>query len=83
MRYTNDFLAVRVLLRAVPFLTQGIHLLWSSTRTRDTHTCRRAFGSEAVTTCLYEKALSQLGFEQETISLRGKCAYPFTTAAAM
>ena len=34
-----------------------------SPRTRDTHTCCRAFGSVAVTTCVYYLSLLRLGFE--------------------
>ena len=35
-------------------------------KTRDTHTCCQAFSSGAVTTCLYDLGLSQLGFEHST-----------------
>ena len=36
-------------------------LWWSSPRTRDTHTCCRAFDSGAVTTCFYDSGLSRPG----------------------
>ena len=40
-------------------MTRGIRLLWSSPRTRDTHTCCRVFASGAVTTCFYDLGLSR------------------------
>ena len=39
---------------------------------RDTHTCCRAFGSGAVTTCFYDLGLSRLGFEHLTFYIRGE-----------
>ena len=41
----------------------GIRLLWSSPRTRETHTYCRAFSSGAVTNCFYDLGLWRLGFE--------------------
>ena len=69
---THCHWAVRVLYRATPALTRGICLLWSSERTRDTHTCCRAFGSGAITTCIYDKGLSRLGFKNPIFRMRGK-----------
>ena len=57
-------------------MTRGIRLLWSSPRTRDTHTCCRAFGCGAVTTSFNDLGLSQLGFEHPTFRLRGKRSNP-------
>ena len=47
-----------------------ISLEWSSPKTRDTHTCCRAFGSGAVTTCFYDLGLSSLRFEIATFRIR-------------
>ena len=37
--------------------------IWSYLRTRDTHTCCRAFGSGSVTTCFYDLGLWRPGIE--------------------
>ena len=44
--------AVRVLQLATPTVTRDVCLKWSPPRTRDTHTCCRALGSEALTAFL-------------------------------
>ena len=49
---------------------------WSSPRTRDTQTYRRAFCTGAVTTCFYDLALSRLGFEHQTFRLRCETLKP-------
>ena len=46
---------------------------FSSSMTRDTHTCGRAFSSGAITTCFYDGGLSRLGFEHQTFSMQGEC----------
>ena len=45
-----------------PTVTGGIRLLWSSTRSIDTHNLCHEFGSGAVTTCFYDVGLWLLGF---------------------
>ena len=54
---------------------RGIHLYWSSPRTRDTQTCCQAFSSGAVTTCFYYLGVSRVGFEHPTFSLQGICQH--------
>ena len=49
-----------------------IHLYWSSSKTRDTHTLCRAFSCGAVTTCKHHLRLSRLGFEHPPFRIRGK-----------
>ena len=44
---------------AKPTVTRACPWYWSSPKTLDTNTCSRAFGSGAVTTCLYDLGLSQ------------------------
>ena len=58
--------------RVTPTLTRIINLLWSSLRTRDTHTYCRAFSSGAVTTYFYDLGLSRLGFQHPSFRLRGE-----------
>ena len=69
---THGHWAARVLWRAIPTVTRGIRLYWSSPRTRDTHTYCRASGSGAVTTCFYDLRLPRLGFKHPTFRLRGE-----------
>ena len=68
--------AVRIF--SVPHFTvaRGIHLWWSSPRTRDTHTYCRAFSSRAVNNPLYDysiynRSLSSSGADQETVQREG------------
>ena len=75
--------AVRVLKRATPSVSINICLLWSSPRTRETHTCCRTFVRGAVTTCSNALGLSRLGFEHLTFRMRwvpsiGQNWLPFT-----
>ena len=60
---TRGHWAVRVLSRTTPTVTQGIRLYWSSPRSRDSHTCCRAFGSGAVSTCFNDLGHSRPGIE--------------------
>ena len=53
-------------------MTRCIRLLWSSPRTRDTHTYSQVFGSGAVTTCFYDFGLSRQGFKHPTFRLGGE-----------
>ena len=62
--------------RATPTVTRDIRLLWSSPRTRDTHTYSSALSSRAITTCFYDLGLSRLGFEHPTYRLRGERSCP-------
>ena len=64
-----------------PFKQRGFlsmpRLLWHPfimviSKARDTHTCCRAIGSGAVTTCFYDWGLSRLGFEHSTFRMRGE-----------
>ena len=48
---------------------RSISLLWSSPRTRDTHTYCRAFSYGAVTICFHDLALLLLGFEHTIVRL--------------
>ena len=48
---------------AIHTMTRANPWLWSFPRTRDTHTCCRAFGSGAVTTCFNNQGLPQPGIE--------------------
>ena len=66
----------RVLQRGTPSVTRGIRLQWSSPRTRDTRNYCLAFGSGAVTTCLYVLGLWRLGFEQPTLRTRNERSNP-------
>ena len=50
----------------------GHPFLRSSPRTRDIHTCCRAFGSGTVTTCVNDLGLSRPGFEHPTFRMRGE-----------
>ena len=49
-----------------------IHLYWSSSKTRDTHTLSRAFSCGAVTTCKHHLRPSRLGFEHPPFRIRGE-----------
>ena len=63
-------LSLRVLWCVTP-MTRGIHLQWSSPRTRDTRTCCRAFSSGAVTIS-FTTLLCR--FEHQTIRMWNKCS---------
>ena len=60
----------------------GHPFLRSSPRTRDIHTCCRAFGSGTVTTCVNDLGLSRPGFEHPTFRMRGERSTDWATAAA-
>ena len=47
-------------------------ILWTSPRNCDTHTCCRAFGSGAVTTCFNDLVLSRTRFEHSIFCMRGE-----------
>ena len=49
--------------------------VWSSPRTRDTHTCCRAFKIGAITTFFNDLGLSRAGFEHPTFGMRGERAH--------
>ena len=53
-----------------------ISLEWSSPRTCDTHTCCRAFGSGAVTTCFHDLGVLPLTFEIATFRMRCERSNP-------
>ena len=55
-------------------MTLGIHSLWSSLKTHDTHTCCQEFSRGAVTNCFNDLGLSWLGFEHQIFRMRGKCS---------
>ena len=59
----------------------GHPFLRSSPRTRDIHTCCRAFGSGTVTTCVNDLGLSRPGFEHPTFRMRGERSTDWATAA--
>ena len=63
--------------------TGHLFIIWSSPRTRDTHTYCHALSSEAVTTRFYNLGLSQLGFEHPTFSLQGQRSNHCTTATVL
>ena len=50
----------------------GHPFIMNTSRTRDTHTYCRAFGSGAVTICFYNLVLWRLGFEHPTFCFRGE-----------
>ena len=52
--------------------TQDIRLKLSTPRTRDNSTYCRAFGSGALTACVYDLVRSRLGWERQTFRLRGE-----------
>ena len=60
---THGHWSVRVLQRTTPSVTRANPLWWSSQRTRDTHTCCRAFGIVAFTTCVNDLVISWPGIE--------------------
>ena len=61
---THDRWAVRIFnVRTTTTVTRENSLKWSSQRTRDTHTCYRAFRIGAVTTCFKDMGLSRPGIE--------------------
>ena len=51
---THGRWAVGFLYRSIPNVGISNIIIWSSPRTRNTHTCCRVFGSGAVTTCFYD-----------------------------
>ena len=65
-KYGNqDHWTVIILKRATHTVTRDIRLKWSSQRTLDSHTCCRAFGSGAVSTCFFR--LTSVKTEDRTL----------------
>ena len=64
----------QLVFKSVPQCQPGhpLIIIWSSSRTRDTHTFWRAFGSGAVTTFSGHLGLPRLGFEHPTCRMRGE-----------
>ena len=61
--FLKSFIRIVATFNNSPSVTVYNFLLQGPPRTRDAHTCYRAFSSEAVTTHIYDLCLSMLGFE--------------------